>query len=78
MYTLFRMNADELDTTLLESIKALFKGQTIEIAVSDLATGSEDETAYLLREPANRSRLLQALENVERGDLVAVDLDTLM
>jgi len=27
----------------------------------------EDETAYLLKEPANRHRLLEALENIRQG-----------
>lgn len=53
----------------------MFKGQDVEIAVSDVAEISEDETAYLLRDPANRQRLLEAIENARRGDLVSVNLD---
>ena len=34
-----------------------------------------DETAYLLQSPANRARLLQALENVtQRRNLVTVEI----
>jgi len=75
MYTLYRLNADELDEGFLQSLKALFKGQTIEIAVSGADDASEDETTYLLRDPTNRMRLLQALENARRGDVVSVDLN---
>ncbi|MCU0836490.1 MAG: hypothetical protein MUC77_18965 [Chromatiaceae bacterium] len=75
MYTLYRLNADELDEGFLQSLKALFKGQIIEIAVSGADDASEDETTYLLRDPTNRMRLLQALENARRGDLVSVDLN---
>ncbi len=30
----------------------------------------EDETAYLLKEPANRRRLLEAVENIRKGQHV--------
>lgn len=76
MYTLYRLNADDLDEGFLQSLKTLFKGQTIEIAVSGAEDASEDETAYLLRDPANRKRLLEALENARRGELVSVVLDS--
>lgn len=75
MYTLYRLNADDLDEGFLQSLKALFKGQTIEIAVSGAEDVSEDETSYLLHDPANRRRLLQALESAKRGDLVSVELE---
>lgn len=76
MYTRYRLNADDLDKGFLQSLKELFKGQTIEIAVSRAEDASEDETAYLLQNPENRQRLLQALENARRGDLVTVGIDT--
>ena len=38
----------------------------------------EDETAYLLRSPANWEWLLKAIENVAEGrDLIVVDLNDL-
>jgi hypothetical protein len=76
MYTFYRLNADDLDEGFLQSLKALLKGQTIEIAVSGAEDASEDETAYLLRDAANRQRPLEALENVRRGDVVSVELDS--
>lgn len=78
MYTIYRMNADELDSRFLKALKAMFKNKEIEIAVCETAQGEEDETAYLLRSPANRERLLKALENVSLGrNLVTVQLDEL-
>ena len=62
MTTVFHTTADELDESFLTSVKAAFKGRSIEIAVSEA-----DETGYLLRHPANRERLLQAVADVEAG-----------
>ena len=62
MQTIYQINADELDQNLLDSIKALFKHKDIEIVISE-----RDETAYLLRSPANRERLLRAVRDVEES-----------
>ena len=67
MQTIYQINADEIDQSLLESIKALFKNKEIEITVTE-----RDETAYLLRSPANRERLLRAIEDVERNRNIVV------
>jgi hypothetical protein len=77
MYTTYRMKTDELDDAFLVSLKALFKGKTIEIAVCEADEESKDETAYLLRDPANRQRLMDAIENVRQGRTVSVDLSAL-
>lgn len=75
MYATYTLSADELDDRFLEALKATFRGRQIEIAVSDTAQRADDETSYLLSSPANRERLLQAIENVAQGrDLVEVDL----
>jgi len=50
----------------------------LEISVCEAEQSEEDETAYLLRSPANRERLLRAIENVTgQRDLVTLSLDDL-
>jgi antitoxin YefM len=78
MYTLYRINANELDSRFIRALKALFKNKEIEIAVCEVSEIEEDETAYLLKSPANRERLLAAIENVAHDrNLVTVNLDEL-
>ncbi|MFY9824125.1 MAG: hypothetical protein WAM82_22300 [Thermoanaerobaculia bacterium] len=75
MYTIYKLHADELDQRFLDTLKHQFQDREIEIVVSEAADVAEDETAYLLRSPANRDRLLKAIENVGRGqDLETLDL----
>jgi antitoxin YefM len=62
MYTIYRLNADELDDKFIESLKSAFGHKQIEITVSEA-----DETDYLLRSPANKEHLLKALADVEAG-----------
>lgn len=78
MYAIYKLRAEELDQRFLDTLKSQFQDREIEIAVCEVADIAEDETAYLLRSPANRDRLLRAIENVAQGrDLEAVDLDEL-
>ena len=60
MNAIYQVNADELDQNFLDALKAMFKDKEIEITVYE-----RDETAYLLRSPANRARLLQAIAETE-------------
>lgn len=62
MHTIYQINANELNESLLESIRTLFKDKEIEITITE-----RDETEYLLRSPANREFLLRAVERVEKG-----------
>jgi antitoxin YefM len=78
MYTIYKLRAAELDEHFLDMLKHQFQDREIEIIVSEAVDVAEDETAYLLRSPANRERLLQAIENVAQGrDLEVVDLGDL-
>ena len=77
MYATYRLRIDELDSRFLDALKEMFKDREIEITVCE-AGSEEDDTAYLLRSPANRDRLLKAIENVARQrNLVTVELDDL-
>lgn len=76
MYTIYKLKTEELDSRFLRALKALFKNKEIEIVVSEASEIEEDETAYLLKSPANRDRLLKALDNVAHNrNLVTVNLE---
>ncbi len=60
MNAIYQVKADELDQQFLDALKTMFKNKEIEITVYE-----RDETAYLLRSPANRERLLRAIADVE-------------
>ena len=62
MTTIFQTTVEELDESFLESVRAAFKSGSIEISVTEA-----DETAYLLRQPANRARLLRAVADIDAG-----------
>ena len=69
METIYQLNADDLNDDFLEGLKTSFKHKEIEIVVYE-----RDETAYLLRFPANRSPLLDAVADVEQNrNLVTPD-----
>ena len=69
METIYQLNADDLNEDFLEGLKASFKHKEIEIVVYE-----RDETAYLLRSPANRARLLEAIADVAQNrNLVTPD-----
>lgn len=69
METIYQLNADDLNEDFLEGLKASFKHKEIEIVVSE-----RDETAYLLRSPANRSQLIEAVADIEQNrNLVTPD-----
>ena len=71
MKATYRIRANELDEKFIEGIKTTFGEQEIEIVVSDI-----DETNYLLQSPANKERLLKAIENVKQGEnLVTISLE---
>ncbi|HBL25836.1 MAG TPA: hypothetical protein DD490_03270 [Acidobacteria bacterium] len=74
MYAVYTLRAEELDLRFLETLKSQFRDREIEIAICEVAGRAEDETAYLLRSPANRERLLDAIENVSQGrEIVTLD-----
>jgi hypothetical protein len=62
------------DDRFLESLKAQWGDREIEIVISEA-----DETAYLMRNEANRQHLLKAVNDIEqRHNLVEVDLEAIL
>ena len=69
----YRLNANELDSSFLESLKAAFQNKEIEIVVYE-----SDETTFLLKNLVNRKRLLTAVENIQnRSNLVELNWDSI-
>ena len=77
MYTLYKMNSDDLNENFIAAIKAQFPHQTIEISISGIQQVEQDETAYLLDNPINKARLLAAITQVENNQLIDVDIEKL-
>lgn len=77
MYTLYKLNSDEPNENFIAAMKAQFPHQTIEISISEVQQVEQDEMAYLLGNPANRSRLLAAITQVENNQFIDVDLEKL-
>ena len=64
METIFRLKASEVDNRLLTTLKTLYEKREIEITV----TGDiSDETDFLMKDPANKAHLLEAIEEVKHN-----------
>lgn len=73
MKNTYRLNTSELTPDFLDRLKATYGDRDIEIVITPI-----DETEYLLANPANRTRLLDAIDNIQNPDRrVTFDLDEL-
>ncbi len=63
MDTLLRGSAEEINISLVDFIRAAFKGK--KVAVHIYEDMEMDETEYLLSDPIAKERLLQSIENVK-------------
>ena len=77
MYTLYKINSDELNENFIAAVKAQFPHQTIEISISEISQVEQDETAYLLSNPENKARLLRAAAQAENNQLIDVEIEKL-
>jgi antitoxin YefM len=69
MEAIYRLNAKELGSEFINSVRDAYMDRNIEITVRE-----QDETEYLLSSSANRKHLEKAVENVERGEnLISFD-----
>ena len=64
MDTLLRMQAEEIDISLVEFIKSSFKGKKIALHIYE---DTLDETDFLLSNSSNKKRLLESIENVKNN-----------
>ena len=64
MDTLLRMNAEEIDISLVEFIKSSFKGKKIALHIYE---DTLNETDFLLANSSNKKRLLESIENVKNN-----------
>ncbi|MCV3213256.1 hypothetical protein OGM63_06910 [Plectonema radiosum NIES-515] len=53
----------------------LAEGTVVEVIVLVEPQTEEDDTTYLMKSEANKKHLLKAMENVDKGNLIYVDLD---
>jgi antitoxin YefM len=80
MQTVFHLNANELNVHFLDALKLLFGEDDITITVEASSNGHSDddnemdETGFLMQNPANRARLLEAIKNADAGNLITVDV----
>jgi hypothetical protein len=60
MQTHFILDSSELDYSLIDKLKVLFKNKRIELIISE-----SDDTSYLLSSPKNKEILLNSIKNIE-------------
>jgi hypothetical protein len=69
MYTTYHFNsAVEINADLLKSIKAAFKSKPVVITVEE----DQDETAFLMANPTNKSMLLKSMAQDKNGEFISV------
>ncbi len=73
MTATYHLTVDELRPEFIDQLKQMFSVGQVTITVD-----TEDETDYLLRDPANKDRLIKAIKNVEEGKVVEVDFDSIV
>lgn|GEM_PF-2170048 len=66
METTYKLNARDLSSGFVASIKNVYLDRDIEITIRDI-NASTVETEYLMQSSANREMLLNAVKNIEEG-----------
>ena len=64
MDTLVRMNADEINNSIIDFIRLSFKGKKIALHIYE---DTDDETEYLLSDPIAKKRLLESAKNATKN-----------
>jgi len=74
MQSVYYLNTGELNLDFLQTIKMLFDNKNIQITINECI----DETEYLMQSPANAKRLMQSVNNINKGkNLVEMDINQL-
>ena len=74
MYTTYHLSsAQDVNTEILDAIRAAFKTRPIVITIED----ETDATAYLMSSPANRKMLDESLLQARNGNFVEVKVEDL-
>ena len=68
MITTYELKSYEFTEDFIKALKSTFEGKNILITIDD----SYDETAYLLRNKANRKHLLENIEADKQGKIAHV------
>lgn len=69
MDTLVKLNADEINQSLLDFIKTSFKGKRIAVHIYE---DDRDETDYLLSDPLHREKLLATVAEINQQKTMKV------
>jgi antitoxin YefM len=73
MKNTYRLNLSELTIDFIDRLKAEYGDRDLEITITPI-----DETDYLLANPANRKRLLNAIDNIQNpSDCITLTMDEL-
>ncbi len=66
----YRLNADDLNASFIETIRTQFNHKEIEITIVE-----EDATEFLRSSPKNHERLLRSIERLNNRDgLIELDI----
>ncbi|MDY4524134.1 MAG: hypothetical protein SPE03_03775 [Treponema sp.] len=77
MQSTFTLKKDELNIDFIKGLKKIFKGNVLAITVSDNSDTSDDETEYLLGNPANIKFLLEGIAEIEKGNVKKIEASSL-
>ncbi len=71
MYTTYHLaSAQEINTDVIDAIKAAFKSKPIKLTIEV----EDDETAFLMANPANKAMLLQSIEQDKNGKSITANI----
>ena len=77
MQSTFTLKKDELNIDFIKGLKKIFKGNVLAITVSDNSDTSDDETEYLLGNPANKKFLLEGIAEIEKDNVKKIESSSL-